>query len=263
MEFSYDNYYVRYILNQTDFILRFEDKNTGKLYEETYFERDFLMYSAIGGIEFVSRLLVEALEKKNDAITIASCVLEDAEVHICFRYVFPLSPKPIEISLVLKQKRRDSASEDTLDLGRKLRMMEEKYQALLEKEIEKEKREEKEKTERHFQNIQYLQKQVDLFKAELAGSMEEKYQLLLQKHTGFTKDENITDYAAVTCNNLYDKVTLLSGRGFGYEYMEEQAKVEWNTFKLELLQIIILTAVIGSLKSVWLRGSSLAETYHV
>jgi len=196
MEFSYDSYYVRYILNPTDFILRFEDKKTGKLYEETYFERDFLTYSSIGGIEFVARLLVEALEQKNDDVTIASCVVDDGKVHLCFRYVSPLSPKPIEIPLVLKQRRRDSASEDMLDLGRKLRMMEEKYQALLEKE----------KTERYSQNIQYLQKQVDMFKAELAGSMEEKYQLLVRnvttslqkqvdvlmlKHTGFSNDKII------------------------------------------------------------------------
>lgn len=120
MEFKYEGYYVRYILNPSDFILRLEDK-TGKLFEETFFERDFAHYASIGGIEFVSKLIVEALEQKNESVKIRSCVQEGKIIDLYIQYNMPFSPKRVDIPLRLVQKRRNSASEDMLDISRKLK----------------------------------------------------------------------------------------------------------------------------------------------
>jgi hypothetical protein len=55
MEFTAGEFNVRLILNPTDFILRFEHSDTHRVYERTFFERDFIDYNVLGGLEFVGK----------------------------------------------------------------------------------------------------------------------------------------------------------------------------------------------------------------
>lgn len=130
MEFIYGDYYVRYILNPTDFILRLEDKKTGKLYEETHFERDFAEYKSVGGLEFVSKLIAEALAQKNPSALITKCCVVDKNLELIVQYTNSMMPKPLDIVLALPQKRRDSASEDLIDMSRKLRKLDERKKSI-------------------------------------------------------------------------------------------------------------------------------------
>ena len=50
MEFKTGNYNTRLILNPTDLILRLEHNENHRVYERTFFERDFADFIVLGGI---------------------------------------------------------------------------------------------------------------------------------------------------------------------------------------------------------------------
>ena len=130
MEFSYGEYNVTFVQNATDCILRFEDKKTLKLYENTFFERDFAEFSPFGGLDFVCNLIQEALGKANEKVAVKKCAFVSKNLVLTIEYSSSVFPKPLEVILNLAPKRRESATEDMETMGRRLKDMEKMIQSL-------------------------------------------------------------------------------------------------------------------------------------
>lgn len=120
MEFSYTSYYIRYAINPNDFILRFEDKSTRKVYEGTFHENDFRDYSVLGGFDFVANLILEAFQQKNAFVSVKVCEVKEAVLACIIDVALSILPKPIHISLNLTQVRRATVSDDLTDLSFKV-----------------------------------------------------------------------------------------------------------------------------------------------
>jgi hypothetical protein len=72
MELTYANHTVRIVQNPSDIIIRFTELTTDRNYETTFTERSFIEYQVLGGLEFVSSLLIKALQdpsSKSPSIT--------------------------------------------------------------------------------------------------------------------------------------------------------------------------------------------------
>lgn len=130
MEFDYEGYTVFFVQNATDCILRFEEKKTLKLYENTFFERDFAEFSPFGGLDFVCNLIQQALNKTNKEIVLKKCAFVSKHLVLHIEYSSALFPKPIEVILNMAPKRRESAAEDVETMGRRLKDMEKMIQSL-------------------------------------------------------------------------------------------------------------------------------------
>ena len=128
MEFTYSNYHVRFVRNASDSILRLEDRTSHKLFETSLTDRDFLEYSTLGGIEFISNIVASGLQEKEGVKTQLS--VEKELLHLTFTTVLPHACKPIIISIKLPAIRRVTATEDTEVLMRRLRDLEAKFTAL-------------------------------------------------------------------------------------------------------------------------------------
>ena len=115
---------MRLVLNATDVIVRFEDRISHKLYEATFFDRDFSEYSSVGGLEFVTKLMISALKQtdNNNASLTYTIVKGDLNVVVC--YSPPLFPKPVVISITLPSVRRASGGEDMETLTRRIKELE-------------------------------------------------------------------------------------------------------------------------------------------
>jgi hypothetical protein len=122
MELKFDQYLVRYIQNANDSILRFENTETCRVYEATLLDRNYMEYAAMGGLEFINRLVLQGL-RRSGGVTVA---LEPASDRIKLRltYTHTLIPKPIVCDLELMAVRRTSASEDVEVLARRVRELE-------------------------------------------------------------------------------------------------------------------------------------------
>ena len=131
MEFSYKDYNVRFVQNSTDCILRFEDRKSSKLYENTFFERDFAEFAPFGGMDFVSNIIQESLRDSNKEIAITKCAFISKSLVLNIEYSSPLFTKPLEIVLNLAPKRRESATEDMETMVRRLNDMEKMFQSSL------------------------------------------------------------------------------------------------------------------------------------
>ena len=128
MEFTYSNYHVRFVRNASDSILRLEDRISHKLFEASLTDRDFLEYSTLGGIEFISNIVASGLQEKEGVKTQLS--VEKELLHLTFTTVLPHACKPIVVSIKLPSIRRVTATEDTDVLMRRLRDLEAKFTAL-------------------------------------------------------------------------------------------------------------------------------------
>jgi len=127
MELKFDHYLVRYIQNANDSILRFEDSENGRLYEATLLDRNYMEYAAMGGLEFINRLLLQSLRRSDDlGSDDVAITLEPVSDRIKLRltYAHTLIPRPIVCDLELMAVRRISASEDVEVLARRVRDLE-------------------------------------------------------------------------------------------------------------------------------------------
>ena len=124
MELSYGDYNVCLVQNATDCILRFEDKKTLKLFENTFFERDFQEFQPFGGLEFVCNLIQWALEESNEYICVQDCSIVAKNLILNIKCYSPLFPKPFVVRLQLLPKRRESATEDMETMSKRLKEME-------------------------------------------------------------------------------------------------------------------------------------------
>ncbi len=123
MEFVFSEYSGRLVLNPTDTILQLEHTKNGRMYEQTFFDRDFPEVNQLGGLEFVSRLLSSVFwpEKKHPGVSITLRNQTPAEVTFVLNYYPPLLVKPIELMLTLPASRRPTGSADVHELNKKLK----------------------------------------------------------------------------------------------------------------------------------------------
>lgn len=121
MEFQYQDYIVTLTLNPTDTIVRFEHKETYRIYEQTFFDRDFPIASGLGGIEFVSKLLAQALKGACKALTVETFVDSTSEINMEVVYSAPFFIKPIVLSFQLPAIRKETGKTDVGILQRKFK----------------------------------------------------------------------------------------------------------------------------------------------
>jgi chaperonin cofactor prefoldin len=122
MEFKHSVYDVRIVQNAADAIIRFETRDTRKLYEATFFDRDFPEYTSLGGLEFATKMLTNALQGfANVAIR---CSVFKGDLNVAVEYTTPLFPKPVLLTFVLNSVRRASATENVETLGRRIKELE-------------------------------------------------------------------------------------------------------------------------------------------
>ena len=129
MDYTYGDYDVRLVLNAADAIVRFEERATRKLFEATFFDRDFAEFKSIGGLEFVMKLLVGAL--CCDGPTLESAIVEK-NLLLTVTYAQKLLPKPIIVSFPLPAIRRATCGEDTETLTRRIKELESKLVGITE-----------------------------------------------------------------------------------------------------------------------------------
>lgn len=125
MEIQYQDYFVTLMFNPTDTIVRFEHKETYRIYEQTFFERDFPIASGLGGIEFVSKLLSQALKQGSKDLTVSSFFESPQEITMEIIYTVPLFIKPIVLSFVLPASRKETGKTDVGMLQRKIKELSE------------------------------------------------------------------------------------------------------------------------------------------
>ena len=130
MEFVYEQYNVRLVQNATDCILRLEDMKTLKLYENTFFERDFAEFGPFGGLDFVCNLIQKAFGGENAEIVVKKCSYIGKNLVLHIEYSSPVFPKPLDVILHLLPKRRESATEDMETMAKRLKDMEKTIQSL-------------------------------------------------------------------------------------------------------------------------------------
>ena len=129
MDYTYGEYDVRLVLNAADAIVRFEERATRKLFEATFFDRDFAEFKSIGGLEFVMKVLMTALRNYlkgvSTGVTMALTFVEK-NLLLTLTYTPELIPKPIVIDISLPAIRRASCDEDTETLTCRVKELEAK-----------------------------------------------------------------------------------------------------------------------------------------
>jgi len=120
MEFTAGEFNVRLILNPTDFILRFEHSDTHRVYERTFFERDFIDYNVLGGLEFVGKVLRSGLSCPVQNMTVST-----SELNMTIPFTHPCFPKPLNLQFRIPSIRREKGGADIEDMSTRLKKMEE------------------------------------------------------------------------------------------------------------------------------------------
>jgi hypothetical protein len=117
MEFTCGAYDVRLTLNPTDMVLRLEHRDTKRLYERTFYDRDFAEVIVLGGLEFVGKVV---------AATIATATLKETTSEVTFALAFTheLLPKPLTLQFQVPAVKREKASADIEGLLARLKKME-------------------------------------------------------------------------------------------------------------------------------------------
>ena len=121
MEFSYSDYTIRLVLNPNDIIVRFEHDINKRIWEKTLVERDFIELQALGGLEFVGRLLGLAFTNETEGLDIVDLTESVKTLSFTVQYDNPIIGKPILIPVSLVAIKKEKASADVDDLSRKLK----------------------------------------------------------------------------------------------------------------------------------------------
>lgn len=126
MEFSYYHYNVRIILNPTDFILRFEHVITHRIYERTFFERDFVDYIVLGGLDFVAKVLRSYLKSAHNVSNTTTTLNETtSEITLTVPFTHEFLSKPLTLQFRVPAIRREKGGADIEDISTRLKKMEE------------------------------------------------------------------------------------------------------------------------------------------
>ena len=117
MELVCGNYDLKLIPNPTDFILRLENRENARLFERTFFERDFAEYIVLGGLEFVINLLKEKM--KDVEITESP-----TQATFTVSWSSKFSPRSIDFKFTIPAIKRDKASGDLEEVTARMKKME-------------------------------------------------------------------------------------------------------------------------------------------
>jgi len=120
MEFKTGNYDTRLILNPTDLIIRFEHSDTHRIYERTFFERDFVDYIILGGIEFIGRVLNNSLNNQTPILTETP-----SELNLSIPFTHSFISKTLTLQFRIPSIRREKGGVDIEDMSNRLKKMEE------------------------------------------------------------------------------------------------------------------------------------------
>ena len=133
MELTYENYLVRITLNPTDIILRFENKDTFRSYEQTLFERDYPETMLMGGLEFLGNLLQGAFDEEEGDVDIDEFKVSPARITFNIVLENPLFVRPIILKFEIPAVRKESGNLDINVLNRKVKEMNESLEPRLKK----------------------------------------------------------------------------------------------------------------------------------
>lgn len=130
MEFHEGSYVGRLTLNPSDLILRLEHKESFRLYEHTFFERDFVEYSALGGIEFVGRILSLSYQpnKRPDGVTV-TLAEAPSKLNMTLLYESPLFPSPLKFQFLVPAMKKQTGGTDLDTMNRKLEQIQRTMEA--------------------------------------------------------------------------------------------------------------------------------------
>jgi hypothetical protein len=120
MELVCGNYDLKLIPNPTDFILRLENRENARLFERTFFERDFAEYIVLGGLEFVVNMLqYEMGQTKNIDIT-------ETPTQVTFTVYWgsQFCPQGIDFKFTIPAIKRDKVSADMEEVTSRMKKME-------------------------------------------------------------------------------------------------------------------------------------------
>lgn len=122
MEFTFKHYSIRLLLNPNDFILRAEHNIEKRIYERTFFERDFTEFLGFGGLEFVEKLVQSAFTCEDTSI---QCVLgkeTTSELSLQLQYSL-LTKTTLKCTLTLPAIRKEKGASDIHDLERHVKKL--------------------------------------------------------------------------------------------------------------------------------------------
>ena len=117
MELNCGNYDVKLIPNPTDFILRLENRENARLFERTFFERDFAEYTVLGGLEFIVNMVKDKM--KDVEITESP-----TQVTFTVSWSSKFSPRSIDFKFTIPAIKRDKASGDMDEVTARMKKME-------------------------------------------------------------------------------------------------------------------------------------------
>jgi hypothetical protein len=120
MDFTYNNYSGKLVLNPTDFIIHFEHNKNGRCYERTFFDRDFTEYLVLGGIEFIQKALLLFFKENSEGLLISDWKETTNEIQFKLIYKTNILPKEIEIEFLIPAIRKNSTSPDLETLEKKI-----------------------------------------------------------------------------------------------------------------------------------------------
>jgi len=117
MELVCGNYDVKLIPNPTDFILRLENRENARLFERTFFERDFAEYIVLGGLEFVINLVKDKMKD-------AEITESPTQATFTLSWSSKFSPRSIDFKFTIPAIKRDKASGDMDEVTARMKKME-------------------------------------------------------------------------------------------------------------------------------------------
>ena len=117
MELVCGNYDVKLIPNPTDFILRLENRDNARLFERTFFERDFAEYTVLGGLEFIINIVKDRM--KDVEITEST-----TQATFTVSWGSKFSPRSIDFKFTIPAIKRDKASGDMDEVTARMKKME-------------------------------------------------------------------------------------------------------------------------------------------
>ena len=119
MDFEYTDYFGKLVLNPTDCILRFEHKKTSRIYEQTYYDRDFPDFATLGGLDFVGHLL-RLCFTSTDHVCVKNFRESPTILHLEIHHENPILLRPLVLAITIPAIRKQSGNSDLETMNRKI-----------------------------------------------------------------------------------------------------------------------------------------------
>jgi hypothetical protein len=130
MEFSYNEYTVRIVLNPSDSIIRFEHITDYRIYERTFTDRDFPSFTVLGGITSIGKMLAGALDESMSDVEVEGFAASGKELSFTLVYSPEFVDTPIPFVFQLPAVKKDTAVQQNDDIMRKFKALSESVTAL-------------------------------------------------------------------------------------------------------------------------------------